>query len=71
LLSVIVDIILMTADPGVWIYYQTEYTAMGTFYVLMHATPVIIIFCYFQYITLEPDTGYQWAPFACRMILLG
>jgi hypothetical protein len=39
---------------------------MGTFYVLMHATPVVSLFDNFCTLPLEPDTGYQWAPFACR-----
>jgi hypothetical protein len=42
--SAIVDIILRTADQGCGSILQTEYAAMGAFYVLMHATPVIITF---------------------------
>ncbi len=44
---------------------------MGAFDVLMHATPLLSFFATFCTLSLEPDTGYQWAPFACHYDLAG
>jgi hypothetical protein len=52
---------------------------MGVFDVLMHVPPDYNFFWYkrlyvrlhVMYSTYVPDTGYQWAPFACRYDYVG
>jgi hypothetical protein len=49
---------------------------MGVFDVLMHVPPdcyvdIVPMLLLLLYLTYVPDTGYQWAPFACRYDYVG